>query len=88
MNRNEIREEVIKKFHEWQQIPIRIEGEGKRKFNCTTAKIVKFNPSTVLTEHDGYKESFTYWDFMRMTTQRVIKQSETIIPEKIKSNSK
>jgi hypothetical protein len=59
MNRDELREEVIKKFHEGQQVPIRIVVEGKKKYNCTTAKIEKFNPSTVLTEHNGYKESFT-----------------------------
>jgi hypothetical protein len=88
MNRDEIRKEVIKKFHEEQQVPIRIELEGKRSYNCTTAKIVKFNPSTVLTEHNGYKESFTYWDFSRMTAPREIKQSAMYIPKNIINRKK
>ncbi len=83
MNKAELKETVMKKYHEGQKIPIRIEIEGKRDHNCTTAKIIKFNPSTVLTEHNGYKESFTYWDFINMTTPKEIKQSKLFIPEKL-----
>lgn len=78
VNRNEIKERVIRKFQIGKPIKMRI---GKN--SSITAKVISLNTNTVLTEHDGYKESFTYWDFLRMTTPSEIKQAEIYIPEKL-----
>ena len=83
MNKDELKAAVIKKFFEGKTVPIRIAAEGKKGYNSTTAEIIKFNPDTVLTKHNGYLESFTYWEFLQMTSPRDIKQSQIYLPDKV-----
>ena len=65
MTAAEIRNEVTKKYHEGQELSLRVKGE--RGSYSIKAKIIKFNPNSILTEHNGYKESFAYWEFLQMT---------------------
>lgn len=75
----ELREQVTKKYKEGQSITIKRLSEDKRKVLSLDARIEKFNMNTVLTRHDGYLESFTYWEFLQVAEPKEIK-----IPEKIK----
>ncbi len=77
----DIRNEVIKKYHEGQELSLRVKGE--RGSYSIKAKIIKFNPNSILTEHNGYKESFAYWEFLQMTAPPE-KPKKIIIPDQVR----
>lgn len=66
MTAAELREKVTKKYKEGQSVKIKRLSEDKRKVLSIDARIEKFYMNTVLTRHDGYLESFTYWEFLQL----------------------
>lgn len=87
MDSFEIRQKVIKKYKVGQQLSICLKDNGREERLKTEITILRFNPSTVLTEHNGYKESFTYWDFLKMTVPKEIKESDLFYPSRISQKS-
>lgn len=83
MNAFDLRTKVIEQFHEGQQLTIRVK-DGEKGEKPTKAKIIKFYPAHVMTSHDGYNECFSYWEFLQITSQKVVKPKKIHIPDKLK----
>lgn len=78
----EMRNEVVKKYREGQTVTIWIGTDDRGGSEPAAVKIIKFNPSSVLVERKGFKESFTYWDWLRMI--KGAGKHKVHIPEKLK----
>lgn len=74
----DIRNDVRKKYSLGQVVAIRIkenEREEAVKHKCI---ILGFYNSNVLVERNGLKESYRYWDFMRMTSEIKKEKSDNV----------
>jgi hypothetical protein len=56
---------VKSKYHEGQTVTIWINTDERGHSEPAEVKIIKFNPSSVLVERRGFKESYTYWDWIQ-----------------------
>lgn len=83
MNAFELKTKVIEQFHEGQQITIRIK-DGEKGEKATKAKIIRFYQGHVMTNHDGYNECFSYWEFLQITAPKAVKPKKIHIPDKLK----
>lgn len=67
MNTAELREEVQKKFHEGQEVILWIMDGERGDPEPVKVKIITFNPNSVLVQRKSWKESFTYFEFLRLS---------------------
>jgi hypothetical protein len=81
----EIKNQVTCKYQEGQQITLWIMKGEKGTPTPIKVKILTFNPNSVLTEHNGYKESFSYWEVKTLSAKPLAKDKEVFIPEKLKA---
>lgn len=65
----DLREEVQRKFSVDQPVILCKWDRDGIVTERTKVKIVAFHPNHVLVEHNGYKECYTYWDVLKMTTE-------------------
>ncbi len=63
----EIREVIQKKYHEGQEVIIWIMDGERGNPEPVKIKIITFNPNSILVQRKSWKESFTYFDFMRLS---------------------
>lgn len=85
MTLEDIKNKVVEQFSEGQEIYMKL-NEDDRALNIKIkVKILKYYPNHVLTEHNGYKECFTYRDIYRKT--RDFKSKDMVIPDKLKRGS-
>ncbi len=64
----DIRNFVNKNYKLGQIVKLKINDNDRHGKEKISVKILGFYSEHVLLEHNGYIESFRYWDFIRMTT--------------------
>ena len=69
MTGDDLRAEVQKKFSKGQSVLLCKWDKDGVETEMTRVKIIEFYPNHVLTEHNGYKECYTYRDILKMTTK-------------------
>ena len=74
MTVEDIKKEVKKKFRLGQPVNLRIKDNDNQETNTIKVVILSFDNNSVLVKRNGYKESYRYWDFLRMTS--VIKDEQ------------
>jgi hypothetical protein len=79
----EIRNEVLSNYTQGQEVIIKILNEKGLVIDTYKATIEKFYPAHVSLKHNGYTESFTYWEFMRYASKFNQKKKIGVIPEKV-----
>lgn len=65
----DIRKYIKSKYRLGQQVTLKINDCERYGGDKITVTIVGFYPESILTERKGFKESFRYWDFLKMTTK-------------------
>jgi len=81
----ELRESVISEYHEGQEIDLKIKGETKGSDTIICGTIEKFYSNHVSVKHNGYIESFSYWEFSKIACKAgmaVIKKY--VLPDRIR----
>ena len=86
MTASELREQVQKKISIDQVLVLSKWDKDGIPTERTKVKIVAFHPNHVLTEHNGYKECFTYWDILNMIT--VPERKAAKIPDSLEKKKK
>jgi hypothetical protein len=76
MTVEDIKKEVKKKFRLGQPVNLKIKDNDKPETNTIKVVILSFDTNSVLIERNGFKESYRYWDFLRMTS--VIKEEKKV----------
>lgn len=61
----EIKDGVMKRFAEGEEVTIRTINDKGKTTGTYKATIEKFYPSHISIFHNGYYESFSYWEFMK-----------------------
>jgi hypothetical protein len=79
---SEIREEVQKKYYEGQEVILWILDGERGQPDPVKVKIIAFNPNSVLVQRKCWKESYTYFEFMKSTIKPDMRP---VIPEKLKA---
>jgi hypothetical protein len=79
---SEIKEEVQKKYHEGQEV-ILWNDEERGEPVPYKVKIITFNPNSVLVQRKSWKESYTYFDFMRLSVKP---DKRPVIPASLKKS--
>jgi hypothetical protein len=69
LNIAELREEVQKKFHEGQELILWIIDGERGDPEPVKVKIITFNPDLVLVQRKTWKESFTYFEFLKLSVK-------------------
>lgn len=65
----EIREEIQKKYHEGQEVILWIMDGERGQPDPVKVKIITFNPNSVLVQRKTWKESFTYFEFLKSSVK-------------------
>lgn len=68
MTAQNLKNEVQSKYNVGQEIILKKRDRFGKVYEKLKVKIKGFYPRLILTEHHGYNECFTYWDFLKMTT--------------------
>ncbi|MDF2844761.1 MAG: hypothetical protein K0R00_3187 [Herbinix sp.] len=67
MTIEQIKHIVRSKFKIGQKVTLTLNVTEKNEGDKIKVKILRFYPNFVLTEKNGTKESFRYWDFLKAT---------------------
>lgn len=79
------KKQIKDRFIEGQEIFVYLKPEEKKEAVPVKVRIIAFYTNHVLTERRGFKESYTYYEFERVTRQPA-KKGESglfIIPEAV-----
>ena len=80
----EFRDEVIKNYREGEKINLKIKGETRAADKVISGVIDRFYPNHVSVKHNGYIESFLYWEFYNIASEA--KTSKPVIPGRLKKS--
>lgn len=65
MTLTEIRNQVLSTFSIGQEVTMKITSERNVVTDTFKATVVQFYPGHVSTRHNGYIESFSFWEFAK-----------------------
>ena len=69
MTLEEIRRKVKSKYRLGQTVKLRINDNDHRGGKIISVIILKFDVNTILTERNGFKESYRYFDFLQKASK-------------------
>lgn len=69
MTREDLKLKVINRFEKGDKAILKTRDREGKIVERIKVTIIEFYPSHILVERKGYKESYTYWDFIKMTSE-------------------